>query len=281
MANVLTADERAEAIVAAWTFGQLDFTLTKIGRFIKRDWLASLNKDILFVANCTRKGTKTCAAFTIATELCIQRPGFRVIFLAPVEGSVENYAQDVCKQVFSTCPKGLMPKINRSQVLWPNDSMITFGGLGRGTAGGSYNNPRSFTFDLAIVDEASFTGSLETIIEDVLTPCVLPRSGHIIMLSTPPEVADHPFKKYCEKAKDKGCYSEYTIDDSHYPKDQIERFITAMGGRDSAKCQREFFGKFVIDKDILIVPEFSMEHVQYIEKDECYEFYHKIVSLDL
>jgi len=278
---MLSTEEREEAQRAAWSSGQLDFTLTPLGRVIKQEWLASLSKGKVFVENVTRKGTKSSVALTIAASLCIQKPGYRAAFVAPVEKHVQAYVGDLAERVFSTCPLDLMPTFVGLDIEFNNGSRIMTVGLGKGTAAGTYNNLRSFTFDLAIVDEAGFVGSLETVVDSVLKPCVLPMDGHIVLLSTPPETADHPFKKYCDESRANGCYSEHTILESHYSREVIETFIKEMGGLESPRCQREYFCKFVVDQEWILIPEYRDVFVQAVQRDRFFPFYKKMTILDV
>ncbi len=82
----------------------------------------------------------------------------------------------------------------------------------------------------------------------------------------------HPYKVYAEKAKARGAYSEFTIDEGWYPPETVERFLEESGGRDSTTSQREYFCKFVTDSTLQILPEWKSNlYVKEVEKDEVNE----------
>lgn len=264
-----------------WESGILVHTMTPLGRIMRQEFIDSTGRDIIHVFNTSRKNTKTTTAMTILVEKCIKVPGTQCAFIAPTENNVEKYVTQVTNHIFNDCPVDLLPQINKTEIKFSNNSVIMCAGLGNGSGSRSYNNLRPFTFDLAVVDESAFTDSLETIVDDVLIPTVMPRNGRIMLLSTPPEEPDHPFLEYCEVAKQKGCYSEHTIRESHYSLEIQEQFIEKMGGINSPKAQREYFCKTVIDRDVVCVPEFNEQlHVGILEETEDMAYYQAIMSLD-
>src|SRR4029077_6475008 len=181
--------------------------------------------------------------------------------------------------VFATCPEHLKPKLRRTQLVFPNGSKILFRGGGKGI-GTSYNNLRSFAFDLIILDEAGFSANLDEIVDGALVSTLIPRNGNMLLLSTPPVTPDHAFKGFCDQAELDGAYMKLTIRDSHYPLERQEKFIKDLGGIASHKVRREFFCEFVIDTDFQLCPEWKDEYEREMPKGDNFKLWFKYDALD-
>lgn len=220
---------------------------------------------------------------TILTEIAIKNPNSHLHFAAPYQNQVKRYLLPIFREILKDCPDDLRPtwKPVDGEFVFPNGSFIRLCGCNNR----QFDNLRGNRSDYFIIDEARDIDELETVVNDIALPQLLssPREyARIIMPSTPPSTPDHPFKKYAEEAKATGDYSEYTIDESWYPKERIERFLAKAGGRDSASAQREYFCKFVVDPTLQIIPEWRSElFVQDIPKDEYFQFYTLLEGMDV
>ncbi len=150
---------------------------------------------------------------------------------------------------------------------------------------GQFENLRGNKSDFFILDESAQVDELDAIVKDVALPQLLSSKypgKKMVLPSTPPNTPDHPFKIYAEKAKSRGAYSEYDIEKSWYSKDEIERFIEEMGGRNSTRCQRELFCKFVTDASLQIIPEWNTQlYVQEVKEDDYFQFYFILEGMDV
>lgn len=273
----MTDNERA--IETSWTLGRLYLHLNPSQRKIYDKYQSTQVANPLFVANCSRKLGKSVLGLFIATETAIQTKDALIAFVAPTVDNVQAYTKQLIQVVFKTCPDHLKPRFLKSEIVFANGSRILFRGVGKGIAN-SYDNLRSFAFDLIVLDEAGFSANLDEIVDGALMPTLLPRNGHMLLLSTPPVTPDHAFKSYCDSAKLDGAYSQFTIRDSHYSLEQQDKFINLARRSSEAKARREYFCEFVIDTDFQIIPEWDDKYIRDIPKDKNWKYWHKYLSLD-
>jgi len=273
------ATDAERAIEASWQVGRLYVHLNPSQRKIYDAFKASKDKNTRFVVNCSRKIGKSVLGMFLAAEACIQRPNVLVAFIAPTIDDVQKYARQLVQVAFATCPEALKPRLLRTELVFPNGSRVLFRGVGKGQ-GSSYNNLRSFAFDLIVLDEAGFSSNLDEIVDGALMSTLMPRRGNMLMLSTPPVTPDHAFPGYCEAARADGAYIELTIRDSHYPVEVQDKFIKELGGILSHKVQREYFCKFIIDKDLQLCPEWSDRYEMDVPVDDKFKYWFKYEFLD-
>jgi hypothetical protein len=221
---------------------------------------------------------------TIACETAIQTPRTQIHFAAPYQNQVKEYLLPIFNELLKDCPEDLRPtwKPVEGKFVFPNGSFVKLCGCNNR----QFDNLRGNRSDLFILDEARDIDDLETVVNDIALPQLLSSSHpgkRIIMPSTPPSTPDHPFKKYAEDAKALGAYTEFTIEETWYPKEDVERFIRQAGGRDSTSCQREYFCKFVVDETLHIIPEWKTtpETVQEVPKDDFFQFYALLEGMDI
>lgn len=273
----MTSQEKA--IEASWVEGRLFIHLNPSQRKVYTKYKLSSTANTKFVVNCSRKIGKSVLGLFLAAEVCIQKPGALVAFIAPTIDDVQQYVRQLYDVVFATCPAELRPKLMKTQIVWPNGAKVLFRGIGKGQ-GTSYNNLRSFAFDLIILDEAGFSANLDEIVDGALFSTLLPRNGNMLLLSTPPVTPDHAFKSYCDQADVDGAYMKLTIRDSHYTLEQQDKFIRELGGLTSHKVRREFFCEFVIDTDFQLCPEWKTAFEQTLAIDDSYKYWFKYDFLD-
>lgn len=274
-------NDAERAVETSWTLGRLYLHLNPSQRKIYDSYQLGRAKNIKYVVNCSRKLGKSVLGLFVATEVAIRNKDALIAYIAPTVDNVQAYTRQLIQVVFKTCPEHLKPKFMKASIDFPNGSRILFRGVGKGIAD-SYHNLRSFAFDLIVLDEAGFSANLDEIVDGALLSTLLPRNGNMLLLSTPPVTPDHAFKQYCDEAKLDGAYSEFTIRDSHYTKEQQDKFIKAVGGETSAKAQREYFCKFVIDTDFQIIPEWNDKYIQVagVQRDKNWKYWFKYLSLD-
>jgi hypothetical protein len=268
-----------KAIEASWTIGRLYVHLNPSQRKIYDAFKASIGRNSKFVVNCSRKIGKSVLGLFLGAETCIAKPNALVAFIAPTVDDVQEYVKQLYDVVFASCPEHLRPKLRKTQLVFANGSKILFRGVGKGV-GTSYNNLRSFAFDLIILDEAGFSANLDEIVDGALVSTLIPRNGNMLLLSTPPVTPDHAFKGYCDQAEIDGAYMKLTIRDSHYSLERQEKFIKDLGGLTSHKVRREFFCEFVIDTDFQLCPEWKPEYERETPKTDNFKLWLKYDALD-
>jgi len=275
----VTEDQKAKAILASWQTGRLYVHLNPSQKKIYDQFKLTAPVNSKFVVNCSRKIGKSVLGMFLAAEVCIQKPKALVAFIAPTIDDVQEYVRQLYDVAFASCPDELKPRLLKTQIKFANGSKILFRGVGKGQ-GTSYNNLRSFAFDLIILDEAGFSANLDEIVDGALLSTLIPRNGNMLLMSTPPVTPDHVFKTYCDQAQLEGAYMELTIRDSHYPLELQDKFIKDLGGITSHKVQREFFCKFVIDTDFQLCPEWKPEFEHDLAQDDNFKYWFKYEGLD-
>jgi len=268
-----------KAIEASWQVGRLYVHLNPSQRKIYEAFKISTASNSKFVVNCSRKIGKSVLGLFLSAETCIANKNALVAFIAPTVDDVQEYVRQLYDVVFASCPEHLRPKLRKTQIVFPNGSKILFRGVGKGV-GTSYNNLRSFAFDLIVLDEAGFSANLDEIVDGALVATLIPRNGNILLLSTPPVTPDHAFKSYCDQAAVDGAYMKLTIRDSHYSLERQEKFIKDLGGILSHKVRREFFCEFVIDTDFQLCPEWNVAYEKELPKTDNFKFWFKYAALD-
>lgn len=271
--------ENERVIETSWETGRLYIHLNPSQRKIYDGYKLSSVRVPKFVVNCSRKLGKSVLGLFIATETCIQKKEALVAFVAPTVDHVQKYMKQLYQVVFASCPEHLKPRLQAKEIVFANGSRIMFCGVGKGV-GDSYNNLRSFAFDLIILDEAAFSANLDEIVDGALVSTLLPRNGNMLLLSTPPVTPDHAFKKYCDDAIVDKAYIMLTIRDSHYSLEQQDKYIKALGGIDSHKVRREYFCEFIIDKDFQLCPEWKDEYERETPKNDTFKLWFKYDALD-
>jgi len=219
----------------------------------------------------------------ITIETAIQNINYQIHFGAPFQNQVKEYLLPIFNQLLEDCPEDLRPKWKalENKFVFKSGSFIKLCCCNNL----QYNNLRGNKSDLFILDECRDIDDLNTVIKDIALPQLLssknPRKK-IILPSTPPTTPDHPYKKYAEKAKARGAYSEFTIDESWYSPAEIERFLEESGGRESTTSQREYFCKFVTESSLQIIPEWKTElFVREFPKDDYFKFYTVVEAMDV
>jgi len=138
------------------------------------------------------------------------------------------------------------------------------------------------------IDEASFFGEeecsfpLDYVIDSILTPMFIRTKSvpRIILLSTPPEVPQHPFELLVEKSKLVGCNRTVDLYHSDIPESKIREQRERC--KDEDVWQREYMCQFVANKERLVVPEYREEICKSIVKrDDMFRFYDKYTCQDI
>lgn len=141
-----------------------------------------------------------------------------------------------------------------------------------------------------LIDEAGFFGDeedsypLDHVIQTILLPMFVRTKSkpRIIIMTTPPEIPNHPVKAYYDRAKRVGCAVVRDIYNSDIPaekREEMKRRMIAMPGGEVA-WKREMECQWIVDASRMIVPEWKPAYVQDVPNDQYYGFYHKYNALD-
>ena len=281
--NIKKTLTKHEKMKLRWQYGLLDSLCQPHQEKLYGDiWQALEKQHKKYAINCSRRFGKTTVCGIIAIEYAIRNPNSRITF------ATKTYKQmrEIVKSIFS-------PLLNDSPIkdsikwqgienkyIFPNGSEIRLCGLDNQ----NHQNIRGVTNHLVFVDEAGFIDDLEYVINSVLLPTTLTTNGCVIMISTPSDSIDHPFKEYCEELQLKQCFSKFTIyDNTSLSKDAINNAIKESGGESNTTFRREYLCEFITDSSRAVIPEWSNEYI--VDKhdviDDNFQHYFKFTAMDL
>ncbi len=141
-----------------------------------------------------------------------------------------------------------------------------------------------------LIDEAGFFGDeedsypLDHVIQNILLPMFIRTKSQprIIIMTTPPEIPNHPVKAYYERAQSVGCCEVRTIYQSDIPeskREEMKRRMLKMPGGDVA-WKREMECQWIVDAERLIIPEWNSKLTDVPGHDQYFDYYDKYGFLD-
>ena len=277
----MTAYSPARIKRALWRRGDLDYLL-HAGQ-AKIDTLFRSSEGKLFVGNCSRRFGKTYWAAGKCIETAIKTDDARVKYVSAFLTDLEEFAIPAFQKALQDVPDFLRPRWFASKKKWifPNGSEIKLIGLDRNP-----NGLRGNYADLVVFEEAGLISRLMYLYSDVCLPMTLYRPGaRVIMISTPPETPDHPFKDFCERAEAADAFMKLTIyENPMLSAAEIEEIktecLSLIGGETTWK--REYLCEFVVDQERAIIPEWLDEYEQEVERPaDLFQYLHKYEAMDL
>jgi len=230
--------------------------------------------------NCSRRSRKTSTALTKATEFALKNNNALIRFAALTQKQVKNIIQPIMKRICEGAPSDLRP-------LWKGfDGKYYFPSTGSelhiaGCNGGHEDDLLGNASDLCIVDEAQGIKRLKYVVDTVLMPQLLSTNGQFWILMTPPKTPVHECMEYVKEAQAANNYSEYSIYETEYPADRIQKFCEKAGGPESTTWKSQYLCQFVVDTNYSIIPEWKDELAKDIVPDEYTQFYKRYVGLDV
>lgn len=258
-------------------------------------YLAETRSDALkWIENCSRRIGKSFRMCLRAIEVCRQVPAAQVRLIAPTQKMLRNITLPIIRTICRDCPDEIKP-------VWKSiDSLWLFPGTGAELhVAGANNNHEDDSRGTAAhwigVDEGGYITRLKYLVSDVLMPQLLTtrqetsnRFGKLVVASTPPPTPAHEFVDMAESARAAGHYSEFDIYQSGYSPQIIELFRKEANGEkwksgepDSTTWLREYLCKFVVDKNLALVPEWNDTYIVDLPRDDYFRFYHLYNGMDL
>lgn len=228
----------------------------------------------------TRRGAKSGGGVLDCAEACL-KPGGRALFLAPTAKSASEIAGDIAGKLLRDAPPDVRPEYHKQdkEFIFPST-----GGVWRlkGVNGETFENLRGGEYDVIVLDECAQYDRLEEIIFGVVMPMTLTTKGRILYKTTPPESPGHFSVELFHRMAAQNLASVVTLRDvSHIPYEEKCRMLIRVGekpervpdilaGRAEPEtnfAQREYFCRFVVDRDLAVVPEFA-DHRSEVVVDE-------------
>lgn len=289
--NLLTAEQRQEAVNIAWEEGRLKYLMRNTQRRIKEAWLKAQEKGFLkFYIEATRRLGKSSFLLLLFTEICRVKANIKCGFFAPVKDGLLDYVEKLINVTYEDCPENLRPYFDRTRFMLifkhpKGDSVIIF----RGSNNKQHRVRRGQEFDIAGVDEARDVDDLEDLIDSVVMPALFSTNGRLIVSSTPGDTRSTPLFEMRTRAKVEGWYIEIDIwlahkmDPEVYPMERINKWKeeTLKSPDGQERWEREYECKWVVNRRKMAVPEWDTARmVQSYSRDPYYKFYHHYIGLD-
>ena len=281
----LEADKarKRQAIMQLWEQGVVTEWMLRDYQLEVRDHIIDTeNTDIIPIVYPRQHG-KTYTMCAIADELCRQNPNYRVTFVAPVQNQARNIAKFTMREILETCPVHLKPTFKTQENMYVYENGSVFEILGNNA--GRIEKARGGKSNLIILDEVGFFDDLDYSVRSVLYPRLTTTNGTIVMISTPPRSAGHPFADFVTRAKYNGSLLVKSIwECNNFTIEEIERIASEYGGYDSVDFRREYGSEFITDAELAVIPEaieadeFDRRFVKEFNRPPFYDTY---VSMDL
>lgn len=275
-----TKYSKKEAIEALWRRGKVcDMLLDSnqksiINMYYKND------ADIQVVVFPRQTG-KTFCLLVLAVELCLTNKNFIITFVAPKKNQAAKISRTTMREILDTCPPDIRPeyKTQGSFFQFHTGSIIEMAA----NNAKKIDDCRGPKAHFIICDEVGFWDDLEYAVKSVLYPKLNTTGGKLMMTSTPPKSAGHPFQKFYEQAKFRGASIVRVIFDCpRYTKEQIDKFALELGGYDSIDFRREYMSEFIVDINMAVIPEATDDLMSRIVKEWPTPVYRdKYVSMDI
>ena len=264
-----------------WYAGSItDWLLDDMQQDISKAIVSS--KSRIFCAVVTRRGGKTFCALTHAVEYCHNHPNSIVSFIAPQQNQARDIAKITMREILEDCPEDIRPsfKTQENCFIFNNGSMIKLCGNNKQ----KIENIRGLKSNLVICDEVGFWDDMEYSIRSVILPMMNGiTDAKLIMISTPPRSAGHPFAKFVQDAKADKSFIEKTVYDCpRFNSSDIDTYASEQGGYDSVGFQREYLCKFITDLSMAVLPEATEDLLKLVTQEtKRPPYFDAYVSMDL
>lgn len=239
-----------------WRNGDLAWKLDSNQRGLHEAFYSSTVDRI--VLNCSRRIGKSYLLCVLAVEQALRTPNSEIKYCAPTKSQVRMITNKLFRNILADCPEDIKPEWFAQEKIYEfkNGSTISFGAMDAGRA----DSLRGTDCHLAIIDEAGFSPShyVQDMVEGVLRPMCLLTNGKIVIASTPAKTPRHQFEIYYMQAKEVGAALHRTIyDNPRLSPARIEKEKKDALRVSDTFWRREYLAEFVVDEEVIVVPEFS------------------------
>lgn len=242
-----------------------------------------------FVLEIARRWGKTHLLAVIAIETCLRNPRGRVVYGAPTLKHLQEFILPAFEKLIEDAPPDCCPVWVASSGHWefPNGAHIhLFGADDKRKA----NRGRGPAALLCIFDECGFTPILKYVLTSIFRPQLLTTGGKTLLGSTPAEEPEHDFTEIAARAEANGNYARRTIyDNPRLTPERIKEFIeedakeeglSAEAYKETDTFRREYMAERVIDKLLVVVPEWAEKRAKLFIAIERPEFFNGMTILD-
>jgi hypothetical protein len=253
----------------SWMTGQLDYKLHATQKLIDSAIRGSARRK--FYLLCSRRLGKSFYLLLRLFKKAIQKPGSRLLYLAPWAKDAADIANDLAAQILNDCPADLKPVYSAQQkeFVFPRvGSIIRL----KGVNGEHARYLRGGAQDEIVLDECGQMDNLASVVSDVCLPMVLTTRGLVLLATTPPTSPGHESARMYEELAAEASAVKFTMRDAPHISDEAKAELLIEVGEDradlaeilagtkppkSTTARRELFCEFVTDSDLAVIPEFT------------------------
>lgn len=244
-----------------WSSGVLHWKLHDAQKLIYKD-LQSLDRDTREVLIfCARRFGKSYLGLILALEKALSKPNIQVAIVGPSLKQTTSITTPLLKKITQDAPDGLI-KRTKSEARWNlhNGSVLLIGGFDT-----IAESLRGMELEEIYLEETGLatpdSDEYNYILYSILLPTLMHTRGKIIHLTTPSRIVDHPLHtETLPKCRLLNAFHLYTIEQNPLlSKEDIEKEIESLGGKDSVAVKRELYCQIVRDDSITVVPTFKEE----------------------
>ena len=229
----------------------------------------------IFCWEVSRRWGKSALILWILTRLGIILPPIlgrpaKLRYTTALQQSIDTIVGEVMRDVYRWAPPSCQPQYHGKRGERPAGLYFPVYGPMQGSyiaLAGLDKNPNALRgqgSDSDGISEAGFIPRLEEMVGDVLYAQYQGRPWARMMLeSSAPDIEATAWELvFLPDAKMRGAHFAATIDDNPLLGDaEREEFISAAGGREDPRCQREYFNVISTDPTLKTFPELGEQHM--------------------
>lgn len=218
-----------------------------------------LDKSPNKLAVCSRRSGKTiaCAADLVNTALATENVVCLYITLS--RNNAKKIIWREIKKINRDYRLGGVENLSELSMTFPNGSVVYLSGA---KDANEIEKFRGLAIKLCYIDEAqSFREYIKDLIDDVISPALMDYAGTLVLIGTPPPI---PTGYFCNAFQGSNSWSKHHWTFWNNPfilkksnithKEMLDRELTRRGvTAEDPSIQREWFGKFVLDSDALLL----------------------------
>ncbi len=218
------------------------------------------------IAVCSRRSGKTVACAADLVDTALKTPGVVCLYVTLSRNNAKKIIWREIKKINRDYKLGGIENLSELSLTFPNSSIIYLSGA-KDT--NEIEKFRGLALKLVYIDEAqSFRSYIKELIDDVLSPALMDYAGTLVMIGTPPPI---PTGYFCEAFQQINGWSKHhwsfwdnpfiTKKSKLSHQEMLDRELTRRGvNTQDPSIQREWFGKFTLDSDSLLIHWGSKNH---------------------
>lgn len=211
------------------------------------------------IAVCSRRSGKTIACAADLVDTALNNTGVVCLYITLSRNNAKKIIWREIKKINRDYLLGGVENLSELSMTFPNNSIIYLSGA-KDT--NEIEKFRGLALKLVYIDEAqSFRSYIKDLIDDVLAPALMDFAGTLVMIGTPPPI---PTGYFVDAFQGLNGWSKHHWSFWNNPfitkksklshQEMLNRELKRRGvTTDDPSIQREWFGKFTLDSDSLLL----------------------------